>query len=104
MKKYFDEEGWELRCGPCDPNTKKPNAGVGIAVKKCHHNSIKLIPTKIHTESFNETYLGGRAAKYQIDMGWGRNLQIFVVYGMTGDSGESKLATNAIIDTIREEE
>ena len=35
--------------------------------------------------------------------GWGRNLHVLVVYGMTGDSGEAKLATNAIIDAIREE-
>ena len=45
--------------------------------------SIKLIPTKIRTENFNEAYLAGRATKYQIDMGWDRNLLIFVVYGMT---------------------
>ena len=50
MRKYFNEEGWDLMNGPCDTDTKRPNAGVGIAVKKCHKNSIKIIPTKILTD------------------------------------------------------
>ena len=70
---------------------------------KCYQNSIKIAPTKILTENFREAYLAGRVAKYQIDMGWDKNLLIFVLYGMTGDSGEARLATNAIIDAIREE-
>ena len=92
-----------MKCGPSDRTTKKPNAGVGIAVNTCHQHSVKIIPTKILTEGFREVHEAGRAAKYQIDMGWDQNLMIFVIYGYTGDSGEAKLGTNAIIDAIRSE-
>ena len=55
------------------------------------------------TDGFREVHEAGRAAKYQIDMGWDQNFMIFVLYGLTGDSGEAKLGTNAIIDAIRGE-
>ena len=53
------------------------------------------------TEGFQEVYDVGRAAKYQIDMGWNQHLMIFILYGYTGDSGDAKFGTNAIIDAIR---
>ena len=101
IKKYFKDEGWELRCGPSDNTTKKPNAGVGIAVRSRHQNSIKMILTKILTEEFREVYEAWRAAKYQIDLGWDQHITIFVIYGFTGDSGEAKLGTNSIVDAIK---
>ena len=33
-KEDLEEAGWSLLCGPCDANTKKPNAGVGVLVRK----------------------------------------------------------------------
>ena len=72
-------------------------------MRKSHQHSIQIIPTKISTEEFREVHEAGRAAKYQIDMGWDQNLMIFVLYGFTGDSGQAKLGTNAIIDAIRGE-
>ena len=97
------EGEWTIMCGHCDETTKKPTAGVGIAVRKCHKNSIKIIPTKILTEGFKDIYEAGRAAKYQIDMGWNQHLMIFILYGYTGDSGEAKIGTNAVIDAIHGE-
>ena len=34
VKEELDKEGWSLMCGPCDMNTAKPNAGVGVLVRK----------------------------------------------------------------------
>ena len=37
VKKIADRmraEKWTLKCGPCDETTKKPNAGVGVAINE----------------------------------------------------------------------
>lgn len=104
MEAFFDQEGWQMKCGPSDQTTKKPGAGVGIAVRP---EAIKLIPTEIRTDSFREAYQAGRADKHLVGLGWSQNMQLYILYGKSGGSGgkkgEARDVTDAVVQAIREE-
>ena len=63
LKKTYDdldEAGWQLLCGPCDNSTKKPNAGVGVLVKR--DSGTTVTKGEMHTEDFRIAHEAGRAA------------------------------------------
>ena len=64
-KEHLEKAGWTLMCGPCDSNTKKPNARVGVIVRK--GAGVTVTEGKIWTEDYQIAYDHGRAAKYHID-------------------------------------
>ena len=85
-KEIFKEAGLKLECGPSDCTTKVPNAGVGMAVK----DEVVFLKTQKRSEAFRLACEQGRAEKYLVDLGWEKNLLCFIIYGVSGGSGEAK--------------
>ena len=75
-------------CGPCDANTKKPNAGVGVLVRKT--SGVKVTRGKLKAEVFQIAHDDGRAAKYHIDTDWETEAMCYVVYGQAGGNNKDK--------------
>ena len=48
-----------MQCGPCHPNTKKPNAGVGIAEKE--QSKLTVVQVERKSSRFKEVWHLGRA-------------------------------------------
>ena len=68
VKERCNEEGWELMCGPSDTNTKKPNAGVGVLVRKA--SGVKVARGKIRTGDFKtHTTMGGPQSTMSTQIG-----------------------------------
>ena len=67
LRKTFSDEGYELICGPCNGDTKRPSAGVGCASLK---DKLELVTPKYLTKAFEEAWKTGRAEKYLVDVGW----------------------------------
>ena len=86
--------------GPCCKDTKRPSAGVGCASAK---DKVEIIVAKNICEEFQEAYEAGRAAKYQLEMGWERMMQIFNVYGQSGGGKDDIAVTEAILAAVRKE-
>ena len=51
-RKRLKEANWTWMCGPCDENTKKPNAGVGVMIDD--NQNCKIIDAKVHTEDLRK--------------------------------------------------
>ena len=62
-----------------------------------------MVITKNITEEFQEAYETGRVAKYLLEMGWERMMQIFNVYGQSGGGKEDIAVTEAILAAVRKE-
>ena len=62
-----------------------------------------MIEAEKNTATFKKTHAAGRVDKFLIDLGWGRNLLCFVIYGCSGNSKEAKECTEAIVDAIEQE-
>lgn len=62
-----------------------------------------IIHAKMYTEEFIKAYKAGRAALYEMDLGWESNMLVFEIYGMSGGSKAARAATAAIIDTFTKE-
>ena len=101
MKKILAKAGWNMQCGPCDPNTKKPNAGVGVAEKE--QSKLNVVQAERKASSFQAAWQLGRVEKYEVDLGWGSNLMVYVPYGKSGGAKADKDLANSIIEAIREE-
>ena len=86
IKDHCNDEGWELMCGPCDTNTKKANAGVGVLVHK--EAGVKVTKGKIRTEEFQIAHDEERAAKYHVDADWDTDAVYYVIYGQAGGKQE----------------
>ena len=95
------EANWTWMCGPCDESTKKPNAGVGVMIDD--KQDCKIIDAKVHTEDFKKACNSGRAAIYEMDLGWESNMLVFEIYGVAGGSKAARAATEAILDAIVKE-
>ena len=99
--KRLKEANWTWKCGPCDENTKKPNAGVGVMIDD--KQGCKIIDAKVYTEDFKKACKAGRAAIYEMDLGWESNMLVFEIYGVAGGSKAARAATEAIVDAIVKE-
>ena len=60
-KEELDKAGWTLMCGPCDTNTTKPNAGVGVLVRK--GAGVTITKGKHMTKDYQTACDLGRAGK-----------------------------------------
>ena len=66
-------------------------------------SKIKTIKAEILTDEFRKWVKGGRAGKFELDLGWEQNLQVIVIYGKSGGSKKAIRMTEAIIDAARQE-
>ena len=65
-------------CGPCDNHTRKPNAGVGVLVRR--NAGVVVTKGKMQTEAYLIAYDEGRAAKYHVDANWRSAAMCYVIY------------------------
>ena len=82
-------------CSPCDANAKKPNAGVGVLVRRAA--GVKVTTGKKRTEDFQTAYDEGRAAKYHVDADWDTDAVCYVIYGQAGGSNKDNAKTQEIM-------
>ena len=84
----------------CDDSTKQPGAGVGIATRGDH---IQTIQTTIHTDDFREAYECGRLSKHIVDLGWEEHVMVYCIYGVSGGTPEARKITDHLVATANSE-
>ena len=75
-------------CGPCDMNTKKPNAWVGVLVRK--GATVTITKGKIMTKDFQTAHDLGRVGKYHVDANWQSEAMCYILYGQVGGKGVTR--------------
>ena len=88
-------------CGPCDMNTKKPNAGGGVLVRK--GAGFTVTKGKIMMKDFQTAHDLGRAGKYHMDANWHSEAMCYILYGRVGGKRCDKEKTQEFIEASKDE-
>ena len=87
-----------LLLGPCDPESKRPSAGVGAI----HPLSLQLCTTRPITARFAKAVRLGRVRRFALPTGFKGVVVFYVIYGWTGGHTCARAArrTNKLIDAV----
>ena len=100
-KHNLEQNGWTLMCGPCDNHTRKPNAGVGVLVRR--NAGVVVTRGKVQTDAYRVAYDEGRATKFHVDATWCTEAMCYVIYGQAGSNKSNKTKTQEIMEAGIEE-